>query len=54
MIRLIAIIRGVESKDIHAVIKTLLENNITEIEVSLSNEKMGLDCIRSRCWDSDQ
>ena len=46
MIRLIAIIRGVESKDICAVIKTLLENNITEIEVSLSDEKMGLDCIR--------
>lgn len=46
MIRLIAIIRGVEPENIRPVAEVLLENHINEIEVSLSEEKSGLECIR--------
>jgi 2-dehydro-3-deoxyphosphogluconate aldolase/(4S)-4-hydroxy-2-oxoglutarate aldolase len=46
MIRLIAIIRGVEPEYIDPIAEALLENQINEIEVSLSEEESGLDCIR--------
>lgn len=42
---IISIIREVEEKDIVPIIDVLLEEGINNIEVSLSNEKMGLSCL---------
>jgi 2-dehydro-3-deoxyphosphogluconate aldolase / (4S)-4-hydroxy-2-oxoglutarate aldolase len=46
MVKLIAIIRGVHSDHIIPVVKGLLSEGINDIEVSLSEEEMGLECIR--------
>ncbi|MEQ6378519.1 bifunctional 4-hydroxy-2-oxoglutarate aldolase/2-dehydro-3-deoxy-phosphogluconate aldolase [Bacillaceae bacterium S4-13-56] len=43
---IIAIIRGVHPKDIRDITQCLLENGIDSIEVSLSDEEIGLECIR--------
>lgn len=43
---IIAIIRGVDALVAPLIAKVLIEEGITWIEVSLSNEKLGLKCIR--------
>ncbi|MEJ8767792.1 bifunctional 4-hydroxy-2-oxoglutarate aldolase/2-dehydro-3-deoxy-phosphogluconate aldolase [Oceanobacillus sp. HCA-5259] len=43
---LIAIIRGVDPEDILPITKGLLESGISWLEVSLSDEAKGLECIR--------
>lgn len=42
----ISIIRGVNSTDILDITECLLESGISWLEVSLSDEKKGLDCIK--------
>lgn len=42
---IISIIREVEEKDIIPIVDVLLEEGIDTIEVSLSNEEMGLSCL---------
>jgi len=56
MIKLIAIIRGVKSKFITPIIETLLHEGINDIEISLSDEKLGLDCIKiaSESFNKDE
>lgn len=43
---IIAIIRGVEASVAPLIVKVLIEEGITWIEVSLSNEELGLECIK--------
>lgn len=45
MVKLIAIVRGVKKEYIKSIFEILLENEINDIEVSLSEETMGLECI---------
>jgi|SRR5690625_2627481 len=43
---LISIIRGVDPDDILAITECLLENGVSWLEISLSDEKKGLACIQ--------
>ena len=56
MVKLIAIIRGVHAEYINQIVATLLHEGINKIEVSLSEEEMGLECIRrvSRHYKSSE
>ena len=56
MVKLIAIIRGVHAEYINQIVATLLNEGINKIEVSLSEEEMGLECIRrvSRQYKSSE
>lgn len=47
MTQLIAIIRGVEAENILEITEGLLEAGVDTLEVSLSNEQQGLECIRT-------
>lgn len=54
--RIISIIRDVEPKVIDLIIDVLLDEGINWVEVSLSNEELGLQCIRklSEKYDCDE
>ncbi|UFJ41776.1 bifunctional 4-hydroxy-2-oxoglutarate aldolase/2-dehydro-3-deoxy-phosphogluconate aldolase [Brevibacillus humidisoli] len=44
---IVAIIRGVAAEDVSAIARVLLDEGISWMEVSLSEEEMGLACIRT-------
>lgn len=43
----VAIIREVKSENVVPIVQVLIEEGIVSVEVSLSEEKMGLECIRA-------
>ena len=43
--KLIAIIRDVDAVDVIPIVRVLIEEGISTVEVSLSNEEIGFQCI---------
>lgn len=53
--KLLAIIRDVSAEDVVEIVNVLIEEGINDVEVSLSNEKKGLECIKelSKSFDKN-